>query len=272
MIDPGLQSAGVTAGGPDFAGLFSYFAGIGLWFSVFFIVFGLRALHQGHPADLLTFLFMPVLFGVSSFGPLIGHVCRMEGKQKALSLTVLAVMLGAGVYQGIRLHERIEPVQVREKWQVLLEQRRFAEALPYVEEAYRTHRGDFRYADPMALTYMSLGRRPEAIEVLESLRRTQGKLSAYETRLLAFAYLTPGFLYQSAGNWPKALENAKKAIEIKPDLPQAYELAGLAARKIQGPQSAEARAYYARLIQLLPDPRQTAFIKKLYPDLFQKSK
>jgi len=244
------------------------FAGLVVFLSVAAIVQGMHAVHEGHPSDLFRLSFVPIVIGVPFLITFIRHVMRMEGKRKHLSMGILAAILGANVWFGIRENRRMIQAEVRDKWQVLLDQHRYAEAIPYLEEAYRESPHERLYAERLGYAYAGAGRYQDANSILDKLHPSAGypkELLAYNNRALAASYV-------QKRDWPKALGAARVVIALKPDDAEAYHLAGLAAWEIQGPKSKTAHDYYARYIKLEPDPAKTAFIKPLYPDLFRKSK
>ena len=109
------------------------------------------------------------------------------------------------------------------------------------------------------------GTKKEAIE----FRNVYKKPSGPSRPSAPPASLAEVYSYVRAQDWPKALNAAKGAIQVQPELAEAYHLAGLAAGQIYGLKSDESRSYYAKYVELEPDPSKKAFVKDIFPDLLK---
>ena len=241
--------------GPRYRWLDFAFAGVVLYLLAQAIGAGIEAVREDRPADLLSLFFVPLILSRLFVVPLLRRARSRNVDRLGLAY-VLSVVAGL---QLIELHytrvAKAPATGVR-----LVEEKRYQQAIPYLEAAWRREPNHVYLAEHLAYAYSMTGRDRDAMTVLEALTQQHGEPSAYAWELLAHAC-------QRTGQWKRLLDAADAAIRVHPRSIQAYHMGGFAASQLYGLHSAEARKYYAKYVELNPDPRDTAFVKELFPDL-----
>ena len=182
-----------------------------------------------------------------------------SARSRRVDRLALAAILSVVGFQAIEA-KVVSTSEAASKGLQYLEEKQYQEAIPYLERASRLEPDQVGLVERLAYAYSMTGRHQDAITGLEDRARRLGDLSSWGWELLSHAC-------RQTGQWSRLLDIADAAIVHSPRSAQAYHMAGLAASQIHGLRSAEARTYYAKYVELNPDPAETAFVKELFPDL-----
>lgn len=213
---------------------------------------GIEALREGWFTDLLKIFFAPIILAWIFLVPLV-H--RARSSRTYLFGLLITTMVMVSIVVGLELIQ-----QDHRKGMMYFNKKHYEKAIPYLEQAYGKKPNRTYLADRLAHSYLMTGMPKEAFDILESLAQKQGEPSNYGWWVLTK-------VCRQTGEWKRLLDMGEAAIKSNPDSVEAYHNAGLAASLVYGQRSEKARQYYAKYLELNPNPKETAFVRELYPDL-----
>ena len=241
--------------GPRYRWLDFAFAGVVLYLLAHAIGKGVEALHESRFTDLLSLFFTPLILTWLFLAPVVRQA-RSRQPDRLMLACLLSLVVGIHLVES----DSTRAARASTTGVKLVEEKRYQQAISYLETAWRREPQQGYLAEHLAYAYSMTGRSQDAITLLEELSQRLGQPSDYAWELLAHAC-------QHTGQWQRLLDIADAAIRAHPHSVQAYHMAGLAASQLYGLRSEEARKYYVKYVELEPDAQKTAFVKELFPDL-----
>lgn len=231
------------------------FAGVVFYLLASAIGQGMEAIQDGTYSDLLSIFFVPIILTWLFLVPLWRRI-RINKSDRWMLASVFIIVLGLHLIEGQPSRASKDFRKARRHF----EAKRYEQALPYLEESYRHDPRNQSHAEYLAYAYSKTRQYQEAMNILENLIQSSNGSSDYAWELLPY-------VCRQTGEWQRLLNIAETSIDVDPDSASGYRAAGLAASQIYGLRSEEARQYYKKYLELNSNPKETAFVKELFPDL-----